>query len=189
MSLLEKIKSHEAEVAVIGIGYVGLPLATEMAHAGFRTVGYDKSEEKVRSVNPFVAYAGPFRFVAQNISSSKSVQLAGINPEEYEAQAERIAPAFARLPGLIAKVWLADPGEETYGGVYLWTDRAAAEAYADGELLAARRNPAFAGFRSSILDTLAAPTALTARGLAGLSLTEAPCVELGGCGIDARRAA
>ena len=101
-------------------------------------------------------------------------QLVGIDPAEYEAHAERIAPVFARLPGLIAKAWLADPGEDTYGGVYLWTDRAAAEAYADGELLAAaRRNPAFAGFRSSIFDTLAAPTAVTTRGLAGLSVTEA----------------
>ena len=97
-------------------------------------------------------------------------QLAGISPLEYEAQAERIAPAFADLPGLIAKAWLGDPDENTYGGVYLWTDRAAAEAYADGELLAAaRRNPAFANFRSSIIDTLAAPTAITGRGLAGLS--------------------
>jgi hypothetical protein len=101
-------------------------------------------------------------------------QLAGISPAEYAAKAEGIAPAFVDLPGLIAKVWLADPGEDTYGGVYLWTDRAAAEAYADGELLAAaRRNPAFAGFRSTILDTLAAPTELTARGLARLSATEA----------------
>jgi hypothetical protein len=102
-------------------------------------------------------------------------QLAGIDPEEYEAHAEQIAPVFAGLPGLIAKAWLADPGENTYGGVYLWTDRAAAEAYSDGELLAAaRRNPAFVGFRSSILDTLAAPTALTTRGLAELSGAEAP---------------
>jgi hypothetical protein len=101
-------------------------------------------------------------------------KLAGIDPAEYEAHAEGIAPAFARLPGLIAKVWLADPGEDTYGGVYLWADRAAAEAYADGELLAtARGNPAFAGFRSSILDTLATPTALTTRGLAALSAVEA----------------
>jgi quinol monooxygenase YgiN len=102
-------------------------------------------------------------------------QLAGISPEEYEAHAEQIAPAFARLPGLIAKAWLGDPGENTYGGVYLWADRAAAEAYADGELLAAaRQNPAFAGFRSSILDTLVAPTALTTQGLTGLSATGAP---------------
>jgi hypothetical protein len=100
-------------------------------------------------------------------------QLDGIGPQEYAAEAERIAPAFAHLPGLIAKAWLADADENTYGGVYLWTDRVAAEAYADGELLAgARRNPAFANFRSSILDTLVAPTALTARGLAGLPVSE-----------------
>ncbi len=35
-------------------------------------------------------------------------QLAGIDPPTYEARAEQIAPAFARLPGLIAKAWLAD---------------------------------------------------------------------------------
>src|SRR5437764_6227516 len=57
-TLLEKIKHHEAQVAVIGIGYVGLPLATEMAKAGFRTVGYDKSEEKVRSVQAGKSYIG-----------------------------------------------------------------------------------------------------------------------------------
>ena len=102
-------------------------------------------------------------------------QLAGIGPAEYEAHAERIAPKFTGLPGLIAKAWLADPVENTYGGVYRWADREAAEAYADGELLAAAaRNPAFAGFRSSIFDTLAAPTAVTAQRLAGLSATEAP---------------
>src|SRR5260370_26399450 len=49
-TLLEKIKRHEAKVAVIGIGYVGLPLCTEMARAGFHTTGYDKHEAKVKSV-------------------------------------------------------------------------------------------------------------------------------------------
>jgi heme-degrading monooxygenase HmoA len=102
-------------------------------------------------------------------------KLAGIDPAEYEAHAERIAPAFARMPGLIAKAWLADPDENAYGGVYLWADRDAAEAYADGELFAAARgNPAFAGFRSTILDTLDGATALTTRSLAALSAMEAP---------------
>jgi UDP-N-acetyl-D-glucosamine dehydrogenase len=50
MTLLEKIKKHEARVTVIGIGYVGLPLVVEVARAGFHVTGYDKSEEKVRSV-------------------------------------------------------------------------------------------------------------------------------------------
>src|SRR5207302_6934787 len=49
MTLLEKIKRHEARVTVIGIGYVGLPLVVEVARAGFAVTGYDKSEEKVRA--------------------------------------------------------------------------------------------------------------------------------------------
>ncbi len=57
-TLLERIKRREAHVAVIGIGYVGLPLATEMARAGFRTTGYDKSEEKVKAVNAAKSYIG-----------------------------------------------------------------------------------------------------------------------------------
>ena len=47
MSLSEKIKTHEAKVVVVGIGYVGLPLCVEMARAGFATTGLDRSEHKV----------------------------------------------------------------------------------------------------------------------------------------------
>ena len=35
-------------------------------------------------------------------------ELAGISPQQYEAKAEQIAPAFVDLPGLIAKAWLAE---------------------------------------------------------------------------------
>ncbi|MGZ3443666.1 MAG: nucleotide sugar dehydrogenase, partial [Polyangia bacterium] len=57
-TLLEKIKTHEAKVAVIGIGYVGLPLCVEMAKAGFHTTGYDMHEAKVKSVNAGKSYIG-----------------------------------------------------------------------------------------------------------------------------------
>ncbi|MEO6953101.1 MAG: nucleotide sugar dehydrogenase [Polyangia bacterium] len=57
-TLLEKIKKHDAKVAVIGIGYVGLPLCVEMASAGFSTVGYDKHDVKVKSVNEGKSYIG-----------------------------------------------------------------------------------------------------------------------------------
>ena len=46
----EKVKKREARVAVIGLGYVGLPLAVEIATAGFETIGLDTSEEKVSSI-------------------------------------------------------------------------------------------------------------------------------------------
>jgi UDP-N-acetyl-D-glucosamine dehydrogenase len=57
-TLLEKIKTHDARIAVIGIGYVGLPLCTEMAKAGFHTTGYDKHEAKVKSVLAGKSYIG-----------------------------------------------------------------------------------------------------------------------------------
>ncbi|MCS6913982.1 MAG: nucleotide sugar dehydrogenase [Myxococcales bacterium] len=56
MNLLEKIRRHEARVTVIGIGYVGLPLVVEMARAGFHVTGYDKNEDKVRSVQAGRSY-------------------------------------------------------------------------------------------------------------------------------------
>ncbi len=56
MSLLEKIKQHKARVVVIGAGYVGLPLAVEVAKAGFRTTAYDKAAGKVKSINAATSY-------------------------------------------------------------------------------------------------------------------------------------
>jgi UDP-N-acetyl-D-glucosamine dehydrogenase len=50
MSLLDKIKQHQARITVIGLGYVGLPLLVEVAKAGFSTIGYDKNAERVASV-------------------------------------------------------------------------------------------------------------------------------------------
>ena len=47
MALLEKIRSGEAHVAVIGLGYVGLPLAVEFAKAGLPTVGLDVDSAKI----------------------------------------------------------------------------------------------------------------------------------------------
>jgi UDP-N-acetyl-D-glucosamine dehydrogenase len=57
-ALQEKIKSRTAQVAVVGIGYVGLPLAVEMAQAGFKVVGYDKSAEKVKLLAAGTSYIG-----------------------------------------------------------------------------------------------------------------------------------
>ncbi len=42
--LLERIHDRSAVLGVIGLGYVGLPLAVEFAKAGFHVVGYDVSE-------------------------------------------------------------------------------------------------------------------------------------------------
>ena len=49
--LLHKIENREIIVGVIGLGYVGLPLAVEKAKAGFKTIGFDVQKEKVDLVN------------------------------------------------------------------------------------------------------------------------------------------
>ena len=56
--LLEKINNRTAVVGVVGLGYVGLPLAVEKANTGFRTIGFDVQEEKVELVNKGHNYIG-----------------------------------------------------------------------------------------------------------------------------------
>ena len=56
--LLRKIKEKNLTVGVVGLGYVGLPLAVEKAKAGFRTIGFDVQEGKVRLVNEGHNYIG-----------------------------------------------------------------------------------------------------------------------------------
>ena len=50
-ALLRKIKDRKATVAVVGLGYVGLPLAVEFAKAGFNVIGYDVSQRVVDLLN------------------------------------------------------------------------------------------------------------------------------------------
>lgn len=56
--LLKKIEAHEMVVGVVGLGYVGLPLAVEKAKAGFRTIGFDVQRNKVEQVNRGENYIG-----------------------------------------------------------------------------------------------------------------------------------
>jgi UDP-N-acetyl-D-glucosamine dehydrogenase len=51
MALLEKIKDHTAVVGVIGLGYVGLPLAVLQAKTGYRVFGVDEAAGKVKRIN------------------------------------------------------------------------------------------------------------------------------------------
>jgi UDP-N-acetyl-D-glucosamine dehydrogenase len=56
--LEEKIRSKTARVGVVGLGYVGLPLAVEYAQEGYSVVGIDLSETKVARVNEGDSYIG-----------------------------------------------------------------------------------------------------------------------------------
>lgn len=56
--LLERIQAKKIVIGVIGLGYVGLPLAVEKAKAGFRTTGFDVQQKKVDMVNNGINYIG-----------------------------------------------------------------------------------------------------------------------------------
>ena len=53
----------------------------------------------------------------------------------YVELCEGLTAAYARLPGLMAKVWLADVQRNTYGGVYFWRDQASMEEYLASDIL------------------------------------------------------
>ena len=49
--LIDRLRARTARLGVIGLGFVGLPLAGEFARAGFATVGFDVDEDKIRRVS------------------------------------------------------------------------------------------------------------------------------------------
>lgn len=57
-ALKEKIQNKTATLGVVGLGYVGLPLAVEKAKAGFKVLGFDIQESKVNMVNAGHNYIG-----------------------------------------------------------------------------------------------------------------------------------
>src|SRR4029078_1519748 len=54
--LRRKIETRQARVGVVGLGYVGLPLVVEFAHAGFSVTGIDVLQGKVDSINRGESY-------------------------------------------------------------------------------------------------------------------------------------
>jgi UDP-N-acetyl-D-glucosamine dehydrogenase len=54
--LADKIRNKTAKVGVVGLGYVGLPLAVEMGHVGFEVIGIDVMQSKVDEINKGVSY-------------------------------------------------------------------------------------------------------------------------------------
>lgn len=55
-ALARRIETHTARVGVVGIGYVGLPLAVEKAKVGFEVIGFDRNATRVKQANAGVSY-------------------------------------------------------------------------------------------------------------------------------------
>ena len=54
--LVQRIENRSARVAIVGLGYVGLPVAAEFAEAGFDVIGVDLDESKVAALNQGLSY-------------------------------------------------------------------------------------------------------------------------------------
>jgi UDP-N-acetyl-D-glucosamine dehydrogenase len=55
-ALQSKIQNHKSTIAIIGLGYVGLPLAIRFAQEGFKTIGFDIDKEKINMLNSGKSY-------------------------------------------------------------------------------------------------------------------------------------
>ena len=77
----------------------------------------------------------------------------------FRSMANEVARAFASVPGLLGKIWLADAGKNTYGGAYIWQDAAAMQAYLASDLgKGVVGNPNFANLTSRDFEVLGGPT-------------------------------
>ena len=57
-TLKQRILDRQVTLGVVGLGYVGLPLAVEKAKAGFKVIGFDVQDQKVAMVNEGHNYIG-----------------------------------------------------------------------------------------------------------------------------------
>jgi len=89
-------------------------------------------------------------------------RLEGMTEAEYYRGCDEEAPAFADIPGLISKTWLADPASNTYGGVYTFGDQASVDAYLASDLFRSiGETPGLAGITVHSFGVLEGPSRVT----------------------------
>ena len=90
LELLRRIDAREARVAVLGLGYVGLPLVELFARAGFPVLGFDVDPRKVTLLNQGESYIG-------HVGSERVQALRGTGRFEATTDASRLSEADALL--------------------------------------------------------------------------------------------
>lgn len=110
--------------------------------------------------------------------------LTDLDEDGYHTAGAEMAPGFAKLPGLLAKIWLADPTANTYGGVYLWRDGESMRGYLASELFATvAASPHFTDINSRDFTVYHDLTTITQPGIqvletAGFRAKPPPCIRL-----------
>jgi len=89
-----------------------------------------------------------------------------LSEEEFASSCDELAPAFAAVPGLASKVWLADRAEGTFGGLYTFESEKAVDDYLQSDLFAGvGSTPGLVNISVRRFGILDGPTRVT-RGLA-----------------------
>src|SRR5712675_1599052 len=78
-ALLEKIRTHQARIGIIGLGYVGLPLVLRFGDEGFPVIGFDVDPEKVSKLNRGESYI-------RHIAADRVLNL--VNTRRFEATSD-----------------------------------------------------------------------------------------------------
>src|SRR5690349_24735532 len=86
--LLARLEARTARVAVVGMGYVGLPLAETFAWGGYPVLGFDIDAEKVRKLNRGESYIG-------HICGERVAEMRASGRFEATTDAERFVEADA----------------------------------------------------------------------------------------------
>jgi hypothetical protein len=88
--------------------------------------------------------------------------LEGVSDADYRATCAEEAPAFATVPGLVSKAWIADEATNTYGGVYTFADRASMDSYVASELFRSiGDDPTVGELTTRVFDVLDEPSRIT----------------------------
>ena len=88
-SLVNRLKSKEALIGIVGLGYVGLPLSLQYSSIGFRVLGIDIDNEKVDKLNKGISYIEQF--------SSKRIEAAKENGFSATAEVSRASECDALI--------------------------------------------------------------------------------------------
>lgn len=87
--LIEKFRKRTATVGVVGLGYVGLPLALRFAEAGFRTLGFDIDPGKVAALGRAESYLGTVS--AERVAAARDAGLRATGDYALAREADALA--------------------------------------------------------------------------------------------------
>lgn len=88
--------------------------------------------------------------------------LKDLSHEEFLEMCGGLAPVFSEIPGLVSKLWLANPQTNTYGGVYTWESADAMAAFAQSDLFEQlTTNPHLVNLTATDFSVLDQPSRVT----------------------------